>query len=118
MANIGKAMFQRAAFSSVIPMVADFGVGFAGLEPVFDFRSSGLQNGGGLWGMLLSNPTGDLVQNLERGVKGAVGAAVNPDYDFSKRDWRALSRVFLFQNAFGIRNILASFGSELPKYPN
>ncbi|MBY6165929.1 hypothetical protein KUW14_08740 [Pseudooceanicola nitratireducens] len=74
--EIGKASFQRAGFSSVLSMIADFGTGFAGVEPIFDYRSSG----GGLLVAIVGNPSADLVINAQRGMQGAVAAAVNPDY--------------------------------------
>jgi len=114
--SLGKAGFQRAAHSSLVPVAIDFGIGFAGIEPVFDFRSSGLKNGGGIMNTVLSNPSGDLLQGLERGIKGATKAAFTNDYDFSQKDWKAVTKLFFFQNAFGIRNATAALGADLPTY--
>lgn len=52
---------------------------------------------------------------LEGTVQGVSAAMVSSNYEFSQRDWRALSKVIFFQNAFGIRNILAGFGGALPR---
>lgn len=114
--SLGKAGFQRAAHSSFVPVAVDFGLGFAGVEPIFDFRSSGLKNGGGIMNTILSNPSADLVIGVERGVKGIAAAAFNNDYDFSQKDWSAVTKLFFFQNAFGIRNATAALGSTLPRY--
>lgn len=115
--SIGKAAFQRAAFSSFIPMGVDFVWGFGGGEPVFDYRSSGLRSGGGgLMNSLLSNPTADLIQRAQQAGQGVTASFLNPDYDFSQRDWRALSSTLFFQNAFILRNGLQMMGSGLPRY--
>nr|RQP07071.1 MAG: hypothetical protein D1H97_04500 [Paracoccus sp. BP8] len=113
---IARASFQRAGFSSILPIGVDFVAGFAGVEPIFDFRSSGLSNGGGIIGTLTSNPTGDLLRNLERGVAGASASIISPDYKLSQQDWRALSSLAIFQNAFIVRNGLAMMGADLPQY--
>lgn len=116
-ASIGKAAFQRAAFSSFIPMGVDFLWGFGGGEPVFDYRSSGLRSGGGgLMASLLSNPTADLIQKAQQAGQGATASFLNPDYDFSQRDWWALSSTLFFQNAFIVRNGLYMMSSGLPRY--
>lgn len=114
--KVAAAAFQRAGFSSLIPIGVDFTTGFVGLEPIFDFRSSGLKNGGGLLGTALGNPTGDLLHGIERGVKGITSSILNPDYDFSQQDYKAVTKLFFLQNAFVVRNVLASIGGNFPKY--
>ena len=115
--SLAKAAFQRAGFSSIIPMGVDFAAGFVGMEPIFDYRSSGLSNGGGgLAGALTSNPTMDLLRNLERGIKGTTSAAFSDGYDFSQQDWRALASTLVFQNALIVRNGLAMLGGQLPRF--
>lgn len=115
--SIAKASFLRAGFSSVIPMGVDMSRGVVGLDPVFDFRSSGLKSGGVTpWELLSSNPTVDLIDGASRGIAGLAQGSFNPDYDFSQKDFRALTKVALFQNMFGIRNMISAIGGGLPQY--
>lgn len=116
-ASIGKAAFQRAGFSSVLPIGIDLLAGFASPEPIFDYRSSGLKSGSGDITFLLSNPTNDLIDGVVGGVRGVTRSALSSSYDYSRKDYQALTKVLLFQNAFGVRNILADFGRGLPRYP-
>lgn len=108
--NVAKASFLRAGFSSLIPLSVDTVVQGAGYEPVFDFRTSDLGSS------LLGNPTYDLLMNIQRGAQGVAAPLINPDYEFSKQDYRAITSTLFMQNAFGVRNILASLGSNLPNY--
>lgn len=116
--SIGKAAFQRAGFSSVLPVAADLVGGFVTPEPIFDYRSSGLKSGGGDLTFVLSNPSADLIDGTIRGARGVTRALLNGDYDYSQEDLKALTKIMLFQNAFGIRNVLAAMGSSLPRYSN
>lgn len=115
--NLANAAFQRAAFSSVIPMTADIVGNAMGFDPTFDFRSSGLKSGGATPSeLILSNPTGDLVDGASRAFGGVVQGAINPDYTFSEQDFKGIAKVMMFQNMFGVRNVLAAVGGELPDY--
>lgn len=109
--SIAKASFQRAGFSSLIPLGVDTLTGMSGMGPVFDFPSSDLASG--VWG----NPTWDLMQGVQRGLAGIVAPLVNGDHEFSQQDYRAITSTLMFQNAFGIRNALAALGSDLPRFP-
>ncbi|SMR81490.1 hypothetical protein SAMN04488030_1959 [Aliiroseovarius halocynthiae] len=108
--EIAKAGFQRAAFSSFIPMGVDEVVGFGGLDPVFSYRSRGLASG------ILGNPTYDLIVNLRKGASGVTSSILRSDYDFSQQDYRALTSTLFFQNAFVVRNVLNTIGGELPRF--
>lgn len=116
---LARASFQRSGFSSVIPMAVDFGTSSVlGVDPVFDFRSSGLKSGGlEPLEFVLSNPSADLIDGVSRAASGAVQSAFNPNYDFSERDFKAITKTLLFQNMFGIRNVLSVIGGELPARP-
>lgn len=109
--SIAKASFQRAGFSSLIPLGVDTVAGLTQFGPVFDFRSSDLASGA--WG----NPTWDLMVGVQKGLQGIVAPFVNGDHEFSQQDYRAITSTLMFQNAFGIRNALAALGSDLPRYP-
>ncbi|WP_299960349.1 hypothetical protein [uncultured Roseobacter sp.] len=112
--EIAKASFQRAGFSSFIPMAVDTSVAFGGMDPVFSYRTSGLSSS--LMSEALGNPSFDLLQRLQRGAQGATSASLNPDYNFSQRDLRNLTGALFFQNAFIVRNIIATFGQDLPRF--
>ncbi|WP_422049734.1 hypothetical protein [Shimia sp.] len=113
---LAEASFQRAAFSSVIPLAFDTGREAFGLDPIFDFRSSGLRGGGGPVGATLGNPTGDLIDGVFRATGGMAQAAFSSDYDFSQKDAKAVAKVIMFQNAFGIRNVIAAISGQLPDH--
>lgn len=107
---IGKAAFQRAGFSTFIPMMVDIGASPFTDEPVFAYRTTGLSTG--IWG----NPSADLLDNTQAAIRGIVAAASRSDYDFSQQDWRAVTSLLPLQNAFVIRNVLASIGGALPRF--
>lgn len=108
--SIAKASFQRAGVSTFIPALVDSGhMAFTG-EAVFSYRSTDLASG------LLGNPTVDLIDNAHRTFNGVVSSATRGDYEFSQQDWRTATSIVPWQNAFIIRNILASMGGSLPRY--
>ena len=108
--SVGLASFQRAGFSSFLPMLVDAGVAPFRDEPIFAFRSTGLSTG------IFGNPSVDLMDNIAKAGKGIIASASRSDYDFSQQDWRALTSITAFQNAFVIRNFLAAVGGELPRF--
>lgn len=107
---IAKASFQRAGFSSLLPPVVDTLSQTAGLGPVFDFRTSDLS------GSILGNPSLDLFNNTKHGLRALVAPAISDGYQFSQQDWRAVTSLFMFQNAFIVRNGLAMMGADLPRF--
>ncbi|ODT57791.1 MULTISPECIES: hypothetical protein [Paracoccus] len=110
--SLAKASFQRAGFSSLIPLGVDTIAGVAGFGPVFDFRSTDLASGIG------GNPTWDLMQGVQKGARAGVAPITGADYEFSHQDFRAITSTLLFQNAFVIRNALGAIGADLPRYSN
>lgn len=108
--SIGKAAFQRAGFSTFMPMLVDMGAAPFTDEPIFAYRTTDLSTG------LFGNPSVDLMNNIARGVKGSLKAAVSDDYDFSQQDARSITNIIPFQNAFVIRNLLAMTVGSLPKF--
>lgn len=83
-------------------------VGFGG--PVFDYRTSEMSNA--IWG----NPSLDLFNSTKDVARAVTAPFTRDDYEFSQQDWRAVTSVLMFQNAFAIRNGLALLGSDLPRY--
>lgn len=113
--NLAEAAFQRAAFSSILPLAYDTAREAVGLEPVFDYRSSGLKGGGGPLGAALGNPTGDLIDGIFRG-SGGIFASASSDRQFSEKDAQAVTKLFMFQNMFGVRNVISAVTGTLPEY--
>ena len=115
--KLGLAAFQRSGFSSILPVGLDMGTTAVGLDPIFDFRTSGLKSGGVKASeLILSNPTGDLIDGAARATSGIVQGLFNEDYTFSEQDAKAVTKLFLLQNAFAIRNVLAAVNGSLPQY--
>jgi hypothetical protein len=110
MSSIAKASFQRAGFSSFMPMIADTVAHPFVDKPIFAFRTTDLATG--IWG----NPSADLLNTAGRALGGTLKALVNENYDFSQQDFRALTSIAPWQNAFIIRNGIAAVQGGLPKY--
>lgn len=111
MENIAKAAFQRAAFSSVIPMMVDSGTLAAGMDPVFNFRSSG-QSSDPIFG----NPTVGLLNDSLRAIGGMVRAPLDSSYSYSEQDFRRATSSLPWQNLSVIRNGLSAIGDLFPEY--
>ena len=115
MEALASASFQRSGFSSVVPIAVDTGLSAAGIDPIFDFRSSGLKSGGLTpTSAALSNPTGDLIDGVNRGIAGIADAARGGT--FGENDFKALTKLLVFQNMFGVRNVIAAVGGTMPNY--
>lgn len=110
MASIAKASFQRAGFSTFMPAIADAVAWPLVDKPIFAFRTTDLSTG------IFGNPSVDLMDTSLRAIGGTLKALVNEDYDFSQQDFRAITSIAPWQNAFGIRNVLAAVTGSLPKY--
>jgi hypothetical protein len=108
--SIAKASFQRAGASTFLPMLIDMGAAPFTDEPIFAYRTTDLSTG--IWG----NPSADLLNNVSRGIKGTLKAAIDDDYDFSQQDARSLVSIVPFQNAFVIRNLMAMTTGSLPRF--
>ena len=107
---IAKAAFQRAGFSTFLPMLVDMGAAPFTDEPIFAYRTTDLSTG------IFGNPTLDLMDNVTRGIRGSLKALASDDYEFSQQDARAITSTLPLQNAFGIRNMLALVFGELPRF--
>jgi len=112
---IGRATFQRSTYSTLIPTVFDVGTYFAGQDPWFNYRSSGLDIN--LW---TGNPTYSLIEKLGGAIRGTGKSIFDDEYDFSKRDAYKWKAVLPYQNMVGITNILQFMidESDLPRTPN
>lgn len=108
--EIGKAGFQRTGVASVAPMLIDMGLGFTGVDPLFQYgRTTGLTTG------LFGNPTLDLFDTAQRVARNTMRAATDDDYDLSQRNLADIGSLMPFKSAFLFRNMLAALGSTLPE---
>ena len=109
---IGRATFQRSTYSTLLPAVFDTGSYFAGQDPYFNYRSSGLDIN--LW---TGNPTWSLGTKLAGAIRNTGKAIFDDDYDFSKRDAYKWKSILPYQNMIGVTNILQFMidESDLPR---
>jgi len=109
---IGKAAFQRSTYSTLLPTFIDTMASPFGVEPMFNYRSSGLDIN-----LVTGNPTYRLIDKGWGAIKGIGTAAVDDEYDFSKQSAYKIKGILPFQNMLGVTNILQYMidESDLPK---
>jgi hypothetical protein len=109
---ISKAAFQRSTYSSLLPTFVDTMTSPFGVEPMFNYRSSGLDIN-----LVTGNPTYRLIDKGWGAIKGIGTAAVDDEYDFSKQSAYKIKAILPFQNMLGVTNILQYMidESDLPK---
>jgi hypothetical protein len=105
--GLAAAAFQRGDWSSLWPNIIDTGVGFAGFNPIFDTRSSGLASN-----FFDGFPAKDLYDSAHKGIRG-VNRAVR-EGGWSQGEIRSLARILPFQNALGVAPLLNSMISHQP----
>lgn len=96
--NIAKAAFQRSAYSSLIPAIADTGFEVFGLDPQFSYgRSTGLATG-----FIEGAPAMQSLGRLEHflGLPGVI----NP-YSDREAEWEKYYKSIPFNNAIGVWNL-------------
>jgi len=98
---VAKASFQRSSWASLFPALVDTGAMFYADDPVFAYRSTGLDTNlvGGV-------PSVQLISKGLSSAQAASRALLNPDKQFSQGQQRALNTLVPFQNAIGIKNAL------------
>lgn len=111
--RIAAAAFQRVGASSLLPVVGDSIWWLGSDDPLFQGRTTGLPSDA-----FLGNPTTDLVKQTFLTLKGAVRAPLSDDYDYSKRDFRALWSILFLQNAIGVTQVGNLLQQDLPDYSN
>jgi hypothetical protein len=110
--NVAKVGFMRTGFSSMLPAPIDTGLTFLGLDPQFSLgRSSGLATAF----PLTSNPTISTLKNLNRGVGGAVRAALHDDVQYSQGDFRSAAQLAPGYRLLGIKNIQHALEQQFPE---
>jgi hypothetical protein len=79
--SIGKAAFQRSTYASLLPVFYDTLASPFGAEPMFNYRTSGLEIN-----LITGNPTYNLLFDKGFGAIKSIGTALADDeYDFSKQ---------------------------------
>jgi hypothetical protein len=112
-ASIAKATFQRSTYSTLIPPAVDALRYANGFDPIFNYRTSGLDIN--LW---TGNPSVSLFNNAANAYRGVSSSISQDDYDLSKRDVYNVLRILPFQNMLGVRNVLQYMidESDLPEF--
>lgn len=98
---IGKAAFQRSSWASLWPALIDTGGAFFTDEPVFAYRSTGLETN-----LITGNPTVQLISKGLASTQAVSRSLLNPDLQFSQGQQRALNTLYPYQNALGVKNAL------------
>ena len=89
-AALAKNGWSRTATASILPMIIDTALVSTPVGPQFEgARSSGSSTD--LW---FGSPAVDQLDNAQRFFRGAMGAAISEDEDFSKQDARAGLKAF------------------------
>jgi len=112
--SIGKAAFQRSTYSTLMPTFIDTARDPFGAEPLFNYRSSGLEIN-----LVTGNPTYRLFEKGYGALKSVGTAIADDEYDFSKQSLYKLKAIAPYQNMLGITNILQYLidDSDLPDKP-
>ena len=110
--NVALQAFGRASYSNVIPFLTDVAMQLHKQSPVFaPARTSELGQQPGITGILLSNPTTDLLNSLSGGYAEGVLAGTTDD-QFTQKDANSVLR--LIPNVFYIRDGLRTLTRDLP----
>ena len=99
--SIAKASFQRSSWAALFPGLIDTGASFFIDDPIFAYRSTGLDTQ-----FITGNPTVQLVSKGLSSAQAVSRSIVNPDLQFSQGQQRALNTIIPFNNALGIKNAL------------
>ena len=109
--SIGKAAFQRSTYSTLLPTFIDTIRDPFGAEPLFNYRSSGLDIN-----LVTGNPTYRLFEKGWGALTSVGTSMLDDEYDFSKQSLYKLKAIAPYQNMLGITNILQYLidNSDLP----
>lgn len=108
--NIALGAWQRSAASSLLPGLIDSSLGSFGLPQQFtQGRSSGLTSD-----VFFGNPTTDLVKS-GRALR-LLRAPLDPNFQATQADIRALRNLIPLQNAYGLQQFLDAIQGSFPKY--
>jgi hypothetical protein len=109
--EIGKAAFMRSSWAALLPGAFDTLMWATGQEPAFAYkRSTGLATS-----FIAGNPVFDLLDTTGKVIQGGSRSLLNPEYQWSRGQQRALNSLLPFQNAIGIKNVLNTMVEGLPE---
>lgn len=108
--NLARAGFSRAGWSSLLPPLSDTGLKFAGIDPIFDYRTSGTATD--FW---LGSPTVDMVNGLATFTGGAV-QSVTQGRELSQAEIQAGVRSMPFGNFLPFSAALSYMISDRDRY--
>lgn len=110
--SLAGAGFSRASFSSIIPAIIDTGALFAGVQPFFDFRSSGQPQN-----IVFGNPTtGFIFDDAPKAIRGLFNATIGED-EATQQDFRNISRSLPLGNWLPAQNLLSIMSQGVPEKP-
>jgi hypothetical protein len=104
------AAFQMAGWSSIIPMVFDTGLRLGGLNPIFDFRTTGQATDA-----LLGNPTTDFFNSIVKASKGVTQSTM-AGRSMSQQEWRNIQRLLPLGTWYPFVPIMNSMISSAAPY--
>lgn len=107
--ELGKAGFQRAGWSSIIPMTVDTGLGMAGQPGMFNARTTGQTSD-----LLFGNPTMSFMDNLSKGLGGTINSLADGRSP-SQAEIRQLVGLAPFSNLLPITAGLSYLIQDLPE---
>ncbi|MEW8229114.1 MAG: hypothetical protein AB2745_02230 [Candidatus Thiodiazotropha endolucinida] len=101
---IARAAFTQNTWSTLLPVVIDTGLEAGSFDPIFSYRSTGLNQ--------FSNPTTNLAHTAGKALTDITGAIRGLD-DWDGDDFRNLRRLMPMQNLPGVEQMLNAIGSRL-----
>ena len=109
--TIAKAGFQRAAFASLLPIGANIIGSLYSDNPIFGYRTSGLDTN-----IITGNPTYSLIfQKLIPTIKAVSQSTFNPERTFSQADGNKAIGILPYYNLIGLQQFLRAIVGELPE---
>ena len=107
---IAAASFQRSSWAALWPGLIDTGAMFFTDDPIFAYRSTGLDTN-----FITGNPTVQLVGKGLSSAQAVSRSLFNPDLQFSQGQQRALNTLMPWQNAIGIKHVLNNLVEMRPE---
>jgi hypothetical protein len=107
--ELGKAGFQRAGWSSIIPMGVDSGLALAGQPGMFNARTTGQASN-----LIFGNPAMSFLDNAAKGIGGSANSLVEGRSP-SQAEVRQLVGLLPFSNLMPITTGLSYLIQDLPE---
>jgi hypothetical protein len=106
---LGLAAFQRAGWSSIIPMGVDTTLAFAGQPGLFNARTTGQASDA-----IFGNTTLSFIDSAAKGIGGAVDSVIS-DRPISQAEVRSIAGMAPFSNLFPMVTGLSYLIQDLPE---